>query len=140
MAKGNSEAEFLYDHYSVVLEEVRDEALAREKKKGSGQKATALKMAVDAGASSSSPLPRFDKHHMTKSKAKAKPAAAKAKPAAAKAKAMSEKAIHSKYKAAAAGSSVSGYGTGSDGDCSLDERITSGRALPTPGLKCWPWE
>jgi len=51
MAKGNSEAEFLYDHYSVVLEEVRDEALAREKKKGSGQKATALKMAVDAGAS-----------------------------------------------------------------------------------------
>ena len=95
-------------------------------------------MAVDAGASSSSPLPRFDKHHMTKSKAKAKPAAAKAKPAAAKAKAMSEKAIHSKYKAAAAGSSVSGYGTGSDGDCSLDERIASGRALPTPGEKNGP--
>ena len=68
---------------------------------------------------------------MTKSKAKAKLAAAKAK-------AMSDKALHSKYAAAAAESSVSGYGTGSDGDCSIDERITKGRALPTPVKKVGP--
>ena len=131
MAKGNSEAEFLYEIFSEVLEEVRDKALAREKKKKSGPNVTALKTASYAGASSSSLKPRFDKHHGAKAKAKA------AAPKAVKSGAV-QKALNSKYASAA--DSGSWDGTGSDGDGSLDERITSGRALPTPGLKCWPWE
>ena len=121
VAKGNSEAEFLYKMFPEVLEEVRNKALALEKNKGSGPKATGLKTAVDAGASSSSQEPRFDKRH------EAKAAAVKAKSGAA-----DRKALHSKY-AAAAENSGSGDGTGSDGDDSLDQRLKSGRALSTEG-------
>ena len=123
MAKGNSEAEFLYEIFSEVLEEVRDKALAREKKKKSGPNVTALKTASYAGASSSSLKPRFDKHHGAKAKAKA------AAPKAVKSGAV-QKALNSKYASAA--DSGSWDGTGSDGDGSLDERINSGRAVPTP--------
>ena len=69
---GNPDAQYLYRDFRAEVEEVRDKALAREKSKGSGSKATALKTAVAAGASSSSQEPRFDKRHEAKAKATAK--------------------------------------------------------------------
>ena len=63
---GNPDAQCLYRDFRAEVEEVRDKALAR------GSKATALKTAVAAGASSSSQEPRFDKRHEAKAKATAK--------------------------------------------------------------------
>ena len=133
-ANGNRDAEFLSLSFRAELEEVRDKALAREKNKGSGPKATALKTAVDAGASSSSLEPRFNKLHEAKAKAaKAKAAKAKSKAKAAAAKpGADQKALQSKY-AAAAESSGSEDGTGSDGDDdSIDLRLKHGPAPSTP--------
>ena len=124
MAKGNSDADFLYENFPEVLEEVRDKALARDKKKKSGPNVSALKTASYAEPSSSSLKPRFDKHHGAKAKAKAPPPPKAAKSGA------DLKALHSKYGSAP--DSGSWDGTVSDADGSIDERINSGQTPPTP--------